>query len=75
MTRRLIAIDVRTADDLRSMGAIEAYARLKFQFGRDITLNALWAMDGALSEVDWRHLSHERRQELKELLSRRGSDG
>jgi len=72
MARRLIAIDVRSADDLRSMGPIEAYARLRFQFGSEITLNALWAMDGALSGVDWRHLSRERKQELKEMLARRG---
>lgn len=71
MARRLAEIGVTNADDLRAMGAIEAYARLKFQFGRGISLNALWAMDAALSGIDWRHLSESRKSELKEQLRAR----
>lgn len=69
--RCLTEIDVETADDLRAMGAVEAYARLKFQFGRGITLNALWAMDAALSGIDWRYLTQERKEELKAMLAQR----
>ncbi|PSJ48719.1 TfoX/Sxy family DNA transformation protein, partial [Pseudaminobacter soli (ex Li et al. 2025)] len=59
IAKRLAEIGVRSADGLRAMGAVEAYARLKFQFGRGVTLNALWAMDAALSGIDWRHLTDE----------------
>ena len=71
MARCLADIGVLTTQDLRSMGAVEAYARLKFQFGRGISLNALWAMDAALADIDWRHLADDRKRELKSQLARR----
>lgn len=71
ITKRLAEIDVRDVEDLRALGAVEAYALLKFQFGREITLNALWGMEAALSGIDWRHLSDDRKSELKKLLAER----
>jgi DNA transformation protein len=68
ITRRLAEIGVRNVGDLRALGAVEAYAQLEFQFGRDITLNALWALDAALAGIDWRQLSDNRKSELKKLL-------
>lgn len=64
-------VGIATPEALRATGAVEAYARLKFQFARGITLNALWAMDAALSNSDWRHLSPERKQALKAALEER----
>ena len=64
-------IGIDTVDMLRSAGAVEAYARLRFQFPHGVTLNALWAMDAALSGMDWRHLSAERKEALKALLAKR----
>lgn len=29
-----------------------------------LSLNALWAMEGALTGTDWRHIPPERKQEL-----------
>ena len=55
-------------DELRELGAVATYRRLKFQFDREITLNALWALDAALSGTDWRHLGEARKAELKALL-------
>jgi DNA transformation protein and related proteins len=69
VARRLAEIGVANEKDLRSMGVVEAYSRLKFRFGREITLNALWGMEAALSGIDWRHLADERKQELKALLA------
>lgn len=71
ITKRLAEIDVRDVEDPRALGAVEAYALLKFQFGREITLNALWGMEAALSGTDWRHLSNDRKSELKKLLAER----
>jgi DNA transformation protein and related proteins len=65
---RLSEIGVTNEDELRKLGAVAAYRRLKFQCGRDITLNALWALDAALSGTDWRHLGEARKAELKALL-------
>jgi DNA transformation protein len=71
MARHLAEVDVRHADDLRALGAVEAYARLRFRFGREISLNALWAMDAALADIDWRHITAERKTILKQQIERR----
>ncbi len=68
MARRLADIGVNTAGELRALGAVEAYRRLKFQFGREMTLNALWAMEAALVGLDCRRLSNEHKQALRTQL-------
>jgi DNA transformation protein and related proteins len=68
MERHLREIGVTNEDELRQLGAVDAYRRLKFQFGRAITLNALWALDAALAGMDWRHLGEARKAELRALL-------
>lgn len=73
MARRLAEIDVNDAETLRALGAVEAYARLRFRFGREISLNALWAMDAALYGIDWRHLTERRKGELRDLVAERTS--
>lgn len=60
----LAEIDVRTMDDLRALGAVEAYARLRFHFGSRITRNMLHALAAALVDIDWRRLSPEHKAEL-----------
>jgi len=60
----LAEIDIRTIDDLRSAGAVEAYARLRFRFGDAINRNMLHAMAAALADIDWRQLSAEHKAEL-----------
>lgn len=60
-----------SAETLHAAGAVEAYARLRFQFPRGVTLNALWAMDAALAGIDWRKLSPERKHALKAALAKR----
>lgn len=72
MARRLAEIDVHSAEELRALGAVEAFARLRFRFGREISLNALWAMDAALAGTDWRHIPEDRKARLKAELARRG---
>ena len=53
----LAEIDVRTMDDLRALGAVEAYARLRFHFGSRITRNMLHAWAAALVDFSGRWLS------------------
>lgn len=60
----LAEIDIRDIDDLRTVGAVEAYARLRFRFGRAISRNMLHAMAAALADIDWRQLSPEHKAEL-----------
>lgn len=65
MARWLAEIDVRTEADLRAIGAVAAWNRLAFVMGRRVSLNALYAMDAALIDTDWRHLSPERKAALQ----------
>ena len=70
MARKLADIGIMNEAELRTLGAVGAYWRLKFQFGNEITLNALWAMDAALSGIDWRDVSALRKRQLRAALAR-----
>lgn len=61
---RLTAVGIETSEQLDEMGAVGAYRLLKDAFPRWASLNALWGMQAALMEIDWRDLP----QELKEQL-------
>ena len=69
MQRMLAEIDISTAADLEIVGAVEAYLRLKFVFDRRISLNALYAMEAALRDCDWRALDKTVKQRLKAQIS------
>jgi DNA transformation protein len=68
---RLAEIDITTSEDLRAIGAVEAYARLRFRFGKVISRNMLHALAAALADIDWRHLPAEQKDELDRAVSRR----
>lgn len=65
MERRLAEIGVENEDDLRAMGAVEAYRRLRFVFGREVSIIALHAMEAALLDCDWRCLLPEVKARLE----------
>ncbi|GAA3123076.1 hypothetical protein GCM10010466_12490 [Planomonospora alba] len=57
-------VGVHDAAALAGLGAVEAYRRLQDARVPGLSLNALWAMEGALTDTDWRLLPAERRREL-----------
>ncbi len=59
MERRLREIGIENETDLRAMGAVEAYRRLRFAFSREVSVIALHAMEAALLDCDWRRLPPE----------------
>lgn len=66
-TAKLLAeVDIFNENELRAAGAAEAYRRLKFFFGREVTIIALYAMEAALADCDWRNLSAETKRRLRE---------
>jgi DNA transformation protein and related proteins len=73
----LAEIGIHDEVGLRATGAVEAYARLKFRFGRSINRNMLFALAAALAGIDWRALAPEHRAELLAATAQRlsGSDG
>ena len=50
---RLADAGIRTIGDLRSMGSVEAYRRLKFMLPRQVSLNALYALEASLRGCHW----------------------
>ena len=69
MARMLAEIDIHSEDDLRAADAVAAYARLKFQFGRSISILALYAMDAALRDEDLRALDAEAKSALQRQVA------
>ena len=60
----LAEIDIHRMDEIRTLGAVETYARLRFRFGRAITRNMLHALAAAIAGIDWRQLAPEHKVEL-----------
>lgn len=56
MARILAEIGVRSEEDLRSLGAAEAFSRIRATTENRVALNAFYAMRGALTDQDWRSL-------------------
>ncbi|HEV7372466.1 TfoX/Sxy family DNA transformation protein [Arenibaculum sp.] len=63
--RRLAEVGVSCEADLRALGAVAAYARLRHAFPRETSLNALWALHGALEGVAWTALDAATRARLE----------
>lgn len=56
---------IRTRADLQRRGAVLAYQIVKQRQPR-ASLNLLWALAGALDDVEWRSLSKARRKQLRD---------
>ena len=52
----LEAAGISSVEDLRALGAVEAYRRIKFMRLREVNLNALYALEAALRGCHWQHL-------------------
>ena len=57
-------IGIECAAELRRVGAIEAFRRLRFA-NLHPSLNALYAMEAALRDIDWRALGAAEKADLK----------
>ena len=56
-------VGLRTEEDLRAIGALEAFMRVK-RAGFKPSLNLLYALEGALMGCHWQEVPAERRREL-----------
>ncbi len=60
---QLRQIGVRTLDDLRALGSLEAFVKLK-RAGFKPSLNLLYSLEGALLDCHWQQVPEARRSEL-----------
>ncbi|MEL1265414.1 TfoX/Sxy family protein [Pseudoxanthomonas putridarboris] len=56
-------VGLRTQEDLESVGAVEAFIRVK-RAGFRPSLNLLYALEGALLDCHWQQLPEDRRGDL-----------
>ncbi|MEZ5081133.1 MAG: TfoX/Sxy family protein [Thermoleophilia bacterium] len=61
----LTEVGIDSPDRLRRVGAAEAYRMIKAWRPWDVTLILLWALEGAINDIDWIDVSPERRLELR----------
>lgn len=54
---------ITTLAQLRKLGSVAAYARAK-QAGGNVSLNLLWALEGALTGLPWQTVAREHRTSL-----------
>ncbi len=57
---------IGTVGDLRDLGAVEIYRRLKFMMPERVNLNALYGLEAALRGCHWLHLPVEVKDSLRE---------
>lgn len=67
-SERLAVVGIHTSEKLEETGAVGAYRLLKDAFPELVTLNALWGMQAALMEIDWRELPEAVKQQLIDEL-------
>ena len=67
----LAAAGISSPAQLARLGAVGAYALL-LQSGSRVSLNLLWAMEGALSDRDWREVVRDDKLRLLTELEARG---
>lgn len=60
----LAAAGITTLAQLRDLGSVRAYARVKAVPGNHASLNLLWALEGALTGEHWRVVAQEHRLSL-----------
>lgn len=68
----LETIGIRTHADLAAYGAVEAFIALRHA-GQPATMNMLWALEGALTDRDWRQVARDDKLHLLTELELRGA--
>lgn len=62
----LKAVGIATPADLEAAGALEAYRRVKQDRPRQVSLLALYALQGALLNLHWNALPPDLKEELRQ---------
>jgi DNA transformation protein len=69
MDRYLAEIGIETADELRALGAVEAYARLRMMMPGGLSIMALYAMQAGLEGRAWTDLTPAERAGLRAAVA------
>jgi DNA transformation protein len=61
----LKAVGIQTTDDLYEVGVLEAYRRAKSAYPDKVSVNMLYALQGALLDLPWNDLPPDMREKLR----------
>jgi hypothetical protein len=61
----LIDAGIPNVKAMRTLGTIACYRRLRFHFGKRVTVNFAYALECAIRGLHWRALEPERQAEIK----------
>ena len=64
----LESVGIHTIDDLFDFGAVKAYQMVKLAYPDRVTLNLLYALQGALLDLPWNELPHEMKAMLRRQI-------
>ena len=64
IAKKLRSVDISTAEELKKLGSKEAFLRLKLRYP-NVCLVYLYALEGAVSDVDYHKLPKDVKQNLK----------
>ena len=67
----MIEIGVDTPERLAELGAVETYRRMKAAHPREVSLCAVWALQGAIDGIASHHLHPDIKQALKDAVKER----
>lgn len=56
-------VEIRTIADLRNVGPVFAFMRVKNR-EQQVSLNLLWALAAGLKDIDWRELTDQEKNDL-----------
>lgn len=62
-SQMLLSAGIHSVEQLRGMGSVAAYIAVKAA-GRKPSMNLLWAIEGALTDRDWKEISRDERTSL-----------
>jgi len=65
LEKKLKSIDISTPEALKKVGSKEAFSRLKSQYPK-VCLVHLYALEGAISDIDYNQLPEAVKQSLKD---------
>ena len=69
LEKKLRAVDIKTAEELKKVGSEEAFLRIKLRYP-EICLVHLYALEGAVSDIEYNQLQEDVKQRLKNFSDR-----
>ena len=71
--RMLVAAGIKTVTQLQQLGAVQAYLQVR-DSGQPVSLNLLYALEGALTSTHWNRLPAEVRESLLMAVDAAGNE-